>query len=99
MVGVLKGGRALATRSGPVKKRPQKKAIRKRASVKSTGGGGFTFADKVGAHFLVELLRAGAPLGAGEGQIVELHFETSESGWLLDDQLLVLRNGENESRF
>ena len=31
-------------------------------------------------------------------QIVELHFEARESGWLFDDQLLVLKNGEREAR-
>src|SRR5262249_19318421 len=76
----------------------ERRRIRKPASVKSTGGAGFDFADKVGGQFLIEMLRGGAPLGAGAGQVVGLHFETRESGWLLDDQLLVLRNAEHETQ-
>ena len=81
-----------------MKKRPRDKAIRARASVKSTGGAGFTFADKVGAQFLLEILRGGTPLGADAGQIVGLHFEARDSGWLMDDQVLILKDGDEETR-
>jgi Transcriptional regulator, AbiEi antitoxin len=69
------------------------------AAIKSTGGGGFTFADKVGARFLLDLLRVGLPLGPDAGPIVGLEFETRGNGWVLDDQLLVLRNGAAVSRY
>jgi hypothetical protein len=81
-----------------MKKRGRKSTTKKRAPVKATGGAGFTFADKVGGHFLLELLRGGIPLGVKAGSIVALHFETRESGWLMDDQLLVMKNAERETR-
>jgi len=79
-----------------MKKRSKKSATKKRAPVKATGGAGFTFADKVGAYFLLDLLRGGIPLGPDAGPIAALHFETRESGWLIDDQLLVMKNAERE---
>src|SRR5208337_1901453 len=36
--------------------------------------------------------------GTDAGEVVELHFEIRESGWLMDDQLLVLRNGGDQTR-
>ena len=81
-----------------MKKRAKKSAARSAAPVKATGGAGFTFADKVGAHFLLELLAGRIPLGASAGPIIALHFETRESGQLMDDQLLVMRNRERETR-
>lgn len=66
--------------------------------VKSTGGGGFSFADKVGAHFLVEMLRCGTPLGDKAGPLAEIHFEVKESGWVLDDLLLVAGNMSRTER-
>jgi len=83
-----------------VKKRAnrKKRAIRRPAAVKSTGGGGYSFADEVAAHFLVELLRGGTPLGSTVGSLVEVHFEVKESGWVLDDLLLVARNGSDATR-
>lgn len=61
---------------------------REKASTKWTGGGGLTFADKVAAAFLAGLLRRNLILGADAGAITEIHFETRESGNLLDDQRL-----------
>jgi hypothetical protein len=59
---------------------------REKATTKSTGGGGLTFADKVAAAFLAGLLRRNLVLGADAGAITEIDFETRESGNLLDDQ-------------
>jgi len=85
--------------SGGVKKRIKKSATKKGAPVKATGGAGFTtFADKVGAYFLLDLVRGGIPLGPDAGPIAALHFETRESGWLIDDQLLVMKNAQREAR-
>jgi hypothetical protein len=81
-----------------MKKHDKKRATRKRAPVKATGGAGFTFADKVGGHFLLELLRGGIPLGVEAGPIMALHFEVRESGWQMDDQLLVMKNVQGETR-
>jgi hypothetical protein len=78
-----------------MKKAPKrrKRRIRQVAVVKSTGGGGFAFADKGGGDFLAEVLRGGTPLGGVAGALVGVHFEARESGWVLDDLVLVAKNG------
>jgi hypothetical protein len=72
--------------------------MRRPAAVKSTGGGGYSFADEVAGHFLVELLRGGTPLGSDVGSLVEVHFEVKESGWVLDDLLLTAKNKNGLTR-
>ena len=72
---------------------------RKSASTAATGGKGYTFADKVAAGFLVQMLASAFPLEAALGFIAELHFETKESGRSLDDLHLVLQNGGATSRW
>lgn len=62
----------------------------KLASTKSTGGGGFTFADKVAGWFLIQVLGRKFPFESEPGPLTELHFETSESGNALDDLMLVM---------
>ena len=59
-----------------------------KAPVKTTGGGGFGFADKVGAFFLVNMLSGGFPLGLSRGTVSQLDFEARDRGWLLDDLLI-----------
>lgn len=72
---------------------------RKCSSTAATGGKGYTFADKVAAGFLVQMLARTFPLEAALGLISELHFETKESGRSLDDLNLVLRSGSIVSRW
>jgi hypothetical protein len=72
---------------------------RKSASAAATGGKGYTFADKVAAGFLVQMLARSFPLGNALGFISELHFETKESGRNLDDLHLLLQNGSGSSRW
>src|SRR5437762_13787996 len=67
--------------------------------VKATGGGGYTFADKVAASFLVQMLRRDFPFEPEFGPIAEFHFETRESGHSLDDLLLVTQRGTERTRF
>jgi hypothetical protein len=69
---------------------------RKGATLKSTGGEGFEFADRVAAGFLVEILSMGFPLGTDHGHVVRLDWEVKESRWHLDDLLLRLRTREQE---
>jgi hypothetical protein len=64
-----------------------------RAPTKATGGGGYTFADKVAAGFLAQMLKRKLPLEPDLGSITELHFETRDIGHVLDDLLLVLQRG------
>jgi len=68
------------------------------ASTKATGGGGYTFADKVAAGFLVQMLRRKFPLEPELGPISALHFETRDVGNVLDDLLLILKRGQDETR-
>ena len=63
---------------------------RQRASTLATGGGGYTFADKVAAAFLTQMLKRIAPFDTDLGPLFELHFETRESDQLLDDLRLIL---------
>lgn len=72
--------------------------LRRGAPTKATGGGGYTFADKVAAGFLAQMLMRKFPLEPEFGPIAEVHFETRESGHVLDDLLLVLKHGHQETR-
>jgi hypothetical protein len=71
---------------------------RNSAPTKATGGGGYTFADKVAAGFLAQMLKRKFPLEPDLGSISELHFETRDAGHVLDDLLLVLRRGQDLTR-
>ena len=75
------------------------KKLRKSSSTAATGGKGYTFADKVAAGFLVQMLARSFPLGIALGFVSELHFETKESGRNLDDLHLLLQNGSGSSRW
>jgi len=68
------------------------------APVKATGGGGYTFADKVAAGFLAQMLKRKFPLEPELGIITELHFETRDIGNVLDDLQLVLKRGLDATR-
>jgi NACHT domain len=63
------------------------------APTKATGGGGYTFADKVAAGFLAQMLKRKFPLEPDLGVIAEFHFETRDIGHVLDDLMLVLKRG------
>jgi len=71
---------------------------RESAPTKATGGGGFTFADKVAAGFLAQMLKRTFPLEPELGPIVEVHFETRDCGQVLDDLLLLLNRGSDTTR-
>src|SRR5215469_1526566 len=61
------------------------------ATPKQTGGGGYTFADKVSASYLLKMLAGSPALDPAAGQIESVHFEKRVDGWLLDDIVLSLR--------
>ena len=71
---------------------------RQRAPTKATGGGGYTFADKVAGAFLAQMLKRAFPFEPEFGAIAELHFETRDSEHILDDLLLILKHGSDTSR-
>jgi len=64
---------------------------RRRASTAATGGKGYTFADKVAARFLAQMLKRAFPFEYTLGSISQIHFETGESGHIFDDFRLELR--------
>jgi hypothetical protein len=68
------------------------------ASTKATGGGGYTFADKVAAGFLAFLLNGEFPLEPELGIITAVDFESRDSGHHLDDLMLTLRRGSDDGR-
>lgn len=72
--------------------------IKKVAPTKVTGGGGFEFEDKVTAFFLCYLLDARPPLDPSLGIIKRLDFQVRADGWLFDDLLLTLENGNKKKR-
>lgn len=55
------------------------------APAKSTGGGGYDFEDKVGAHFLLCMLSDQPPLTVDKGLITRVSFQNNVDGWLIDD--------------
>lgn len=61
----------------------------------ATGGAGYTFADKVAAAFLVQMLQRTFPFEPELGSIAEIHFETSDIGNVLDDLQILLRSGSD----
>lgn len=71
---------------------------RQSATTKATGGGGYTFADKVAGAFLAQLLKRAFPLEPEFGCIAEVHFEARDTGQVLDDLLLLLRHGNETTR-
>ena len=71
---------------------------RESAPTKATGGGGYTFADKVAAAFLAQMLKRVFPVEPELGAISQLHFETRDTGQILDDLRLVLSRGTESTR-
>jgi hypothetical protein len=59
--------------------------VREAAPTKATGGGGYTYADKVAAAFLVQMLQRTFPVEPESGTSAELHFEARDTGKILDD--------------
>ena len=71
---------------------------RDRASTKATGGGGYTFADKVAAAFLAQMLKRAFPLEVDLGVVTQVHFETRDTGHVLDDLELILSRAVDATR-
>lgn len=63
---------------------------RKPAPVGLTGGEGFEFEDPVAAWFLVNLLTGRTPFEPELGQVVQVHWQARDLGWLLEDLLIKL---------
>ena len=63
------------------------------APAKNTGGGGFAFEDEVCAWLLACTLVGEPAFGQALGVPDHLDFQTSASGWLLDDILVTTQSG------
>jgi ABC-type ATPase involved in cell division len=69
------------------------------ATTKQTGGGGYSFEDKVAARYLTLMLAGRPPLDERVGTIQQVKFQNRTDGWLLDDLLLRLSGPAGECRF
>lgn len=69
---------------------------KKEAPVSLTGGAGYSFEDEVAAWFLAHLLAGEILLEPLSGYPVSVDFQVRESGWLLDDLLIVNRDHEDQ---
>lgn len=63
----------------------------------STGGGGVTFEQRVGAAYLVTLLRAGSARGCDSGKVIQVAFQRRWAGAILDD--VVVTSEDRLGRF
>lgn len=64
-------------------------AIRKVATSKQTGGGGFVFEDKASAWFISHFLADRSPFNHEIGKIKKIEYQIRPEGWLFDDLLLI----------
>jgi hypothetical protein len=64
---------------------------------KQSGGGGYTFADKVSASYLLKMLAGTSPLDPATGQIESVRLEKRVDGWYLDDVVLLLRKADGQA--
>ena len=81
--------------SKPVAKKASKASAQKAkklAKIKSTGGYGFDFEDKVAGQLLIRMLDGLEPWNIKGGRVERLSFQVAASGWKLDDLLLEMRN-------
>lgn len=67
------------------------------ATPKQSGGGGFTFEDKVSASFLLKMLAGIYPLHVDAGKIESVRFQKRVDGWFLDDLVLFLNDSYGEN--
>lgn len=78
-------------------KSPLRRSKRK-APVQVTGGGGFRFENPVAARFLLDMLIGKNSLGADFGQVMGLHWQARDAGWLADDLAVFCRTTSGEER-
>lgn len=71
-----------------MEKKAKPSVIRKIATSKQTGGGGFVFEDKVSAWFISHFLADLIPFTPEIGKIKQIDYQVRSDGWLLEDLLL-----------
>ncbi|WP_407556498.1 sigma 54-interacting transcriptional regulator [Winogradskyella sp. 4-2091] len=75
-------------------KKPQSSGIRKTATSKQTGGGGFVFEDKVSAWFISHFLADKYPFTLEIGKIKRIDYQVKVDGWLLEDLLITTEDSD-----
>ncbi|MHB1939098.1 MAG: hypothetical protein ACYCOR_21390 [Acidobacteriaceae bacterium] len=81
--------------SKPIANRTSKASAQKAkklAKIKSTGGYGFAFEDKVAGQLLIRMLNGLEPWNIKGSRVERLSFQVGASGWRFDDLLLEMRN-------
>ena len=71
---------------------------RARAKIKSTGGSGFAFEDKVAATCLIRMLDGLEAFGLAGLRVRGISFQVRASGWFVDDLLLHLSGALGETK-
>jgi hypothetical protein len=89
---VEKAAKKSAAKKSAAKKAKKKTAGKELAKVKSTGGFGFTFEDKVAATFFCKMLDGTEVLNIPKAQLIQMSFQVAAGGWKLDDILLRLQD-------
>ena len=84
--------KTITTKSAGSKKTAKKLVVKKLAKIKSTGGYGFTFEDKVAATFFCNMLDGMELLNISKAQLMQVSFQVGAGGWKLDDLLLKLQD-------
>jgi hypothetical protein len=90
--GVKKAAKKSAAKKAGAKKTNKKTAGKELAKIKSTGGFGFTFEDKVAATLFCKMLDGSELLNMPKAQLTQVSFQVAAGCWKLDDFLLELRD-------
>ena len=81
-----------AAKKVAAKKAVKEAATKKLAKIKSTGGFGFSFEDKVAATFFCKMLDGTELLNIPKARLKQVSFQVAAGGWKLDDLLLELKD-------
>ena len=90
--GLKKAAKKVAAKRGSAKKDNTMASGKKLAKIKSTGGFGFSFEDKVAATFLCKMLDGTELLNIPRAQLKQVSFQVAAGGWKLDDLFLELKD-------
>lgn len=90
--GAKESAKKSTAKKSVTKKVKKKTAGNELAKIKSTGGFGFTFEDKVAATFFCNMLDGTEVLNIPKAQLIQVSFQVAAGGWKLDDILLGLQD-------
>lgn len=66
-------------------------AVKKKAPVQATGGGGFRYENAVAARFLLDLIGGTNALGVDFGRVARIDWQARDAGWLADDLVITCK--------